>query len=111
MTVYVVKIGRLFVGHNRNPEAARNTGWRSVVWAKGLIDAEKFSSADEAKLWAKSGPVSPGLWAVFKGGDGDIVASVVPGDRPPCPPMTTVGERYPAERLNWKAMKRKRNHK
>lgn len=55
MTAYVVKIGRLFVGHTRAPEAARNTsGWRSVVWTKGLIDAEKFSSADEAKLWAKT---------------------------------------------------------
>lgn len=54
MTIYVVKIGRLFVGQNRHPEPPEGTakGWRPLVWAKKLIDAEKFDNRMSAHLWA-----------------------------------------------------------
>lgn len=53
---FVVKIGRLFVGTNRHPRPPEGSdkGWREVVWAKKLIDAEKFSDASSATLWAKT---------------------------------------------------------
>lgn len=53
---HVVMIGRLFVGTNRapRPEDGQNRGWRPVVWAKKLIDAEKFSDRASAHLWAST---------------------------------------------------------
>lgn len=56
MTVFVVKIGRLFVGSNRDPEPPEGTakGWRPLVWAKKVIDAEKFNDPSSAHLWAKT---------------------------------------------------------
>lgn len=53
--IFTVKVGRLFVGRNRTPRPIRdNTGWRPVVWAKRLVDAEKFDCASSAHLWAKT---------------------------------------------------------
>lgn len=54
--IFTVKIGRLFVGTNRTPRPERGygSGWREVVWAKKLIDAEKFDCASSAHLWAKT---------------------------------------------------------
>lgn len=54
MTVFTVKVGRLFVAHNREPRplSNANTGWREVVWAKKLEDAEKFADPSAANLWA-----------------------------------------------------------
>lgn len=56
MTTFTVKVGRLFVAQNRElrPIGNANTGWREVVWAKKLADAEKFSDASSAHLWAKT---------------------------------------------------------
>lgn len=53
---HVVMIGRLYTATNREPRPLgnRNTGWRPVVWAKRLIDAEKFSDRSSAHLWAKT---------------------------------------------------------
>lgn len=56
MTTYTVKVGRLFVAQNREPRPPgnANTGWREVVWAKRLVDAEKFPDPSAATLWAKT---------------------------------------------------------
>lgn len=53
---YAVMIGRLYVGTNREPRPIgnANTGWRPVVWAKKLIDAETFSDRSSAHLWAST---------------------------------------------------------
>lgn len=56
MSCFVVKIGRMFVGENRHPMPPEGTGkgWRPLIWSKQPIDAEKFSTADDAELWART---------------------------------------------------------
>lgn len=60
---------------------------------------------------AKSACVGPGLWAVIGGVDGNVVTTVVPGERPPPAPMRAYSGGHVPEKLNWKALKRKRSHK
>jgi hypothetical protein len=69
MTTFTVKVGRLFVAHNREPRppSNHNTGWREVVWAKKLEDAEKFADPSAANLWALT-------WLSHE----DFVVTVVP---------------------------------
>jgi hypothetical protein len=74
VVTYTVKIGRLYVGTNRapRPPTGHNHGWRELVWAKQLIDAEKFSDRQSAHLWAKT-------WLAHD----DFVVTAVSGEGPP----------------------------
>jgi hypothetical protein len=69
--IFAVKIGRLFVGTNRHPRPPEGTdkGWRELVWAKKLIDAEKFGDRSSATLWAKTWLAHDDFVVVRVGGD------------------------------------------